>query len=252
MKLHKVLMVTAGMALLSSTSVLAYTGGVGSDTASVNSLTDAASFVTDYGNASLASAIGYYVSGFAEIQNALGSAVVTSFQGYNYDNDSWGHEYYSYAAVNRGQQSMNRWADGGNASQSAAATMQSASNIKTAGTFTYGTLASNALTSSSWWVSQRLETNFSGHIHDLVATVSGGTVSYSATLDWQLTGWFQAYKDPQGTRSVSGSFSEVDSMTVQLGSFPTLSTPGPIAGAGLPVLLGLAGFGAWRRRRAAA
>ncbi|TBW32427.1 hypothetical protein EYW49_22075 [Siculibacillus lacustris] len=37
-----------------------------------------------------------------------------------------------------------------------------------------------------------------------------------------------------------------------LANVSVTAVPGPIAGAGLPVVLGLAGFAAWRRRRSAA
>ena len=41
-----------------------------------------------------------------------------------------------------------------------------------------------------------------------------------------------------------------DSAPVNVDNISVTAVPGPIAGAGLPVLLASAGFGAWRRRKA--
>jgi MYXO-CTERM domain-containing protein len=41
-------------------------------------------------------------------------------------------------------------------------------------------------------------------------------------------------------------------MTYSLKTAPFVAVPGPVAAAGLPGVLALAGFGLWRRRRAAA
>lgn len=89
------------------------------------------------------------------------------------------------------------------------------------------------------------------------------TVGFAATLLQAGTYWFGLSGDAQelgwgtnwrGTNIAYQLDRDTPIGTPGVGSFGyalggTVSTPGPIAGAGLPALLALSGFAAWRRRR---
>ncbi len=118
-----------------------------------------------------------------------------------------------------------------------------------------------AATAGSWW-QLGVGTYYGVTSYSYVTSVyfpASGLVSTFNASDWFLT-----VSDTPGVPRANGLQSEyqvtVSNSGAQLapGSLTTpysvfhMSVPGPIAGAGLPLLAGMLGYGAWRRRRAAA
>lgn len=74
------------------------------------------------------------------------------------------------------------------------------------------------------------------------ASTGSGSTSTSFVAQASYTGL---------TFQLAGYSSTATGVSSTLSAVSPLPAPGPIAGAGLPLLLGLAGLGVWRRRKAA-
>lgn len=75
-----------------------------------------------------------------------------------------------------------------------------------------------------------------------------GSTSLNQTITGLNVG--DVYKLSLVTKATSGNF-DVTGLNGSIAPTP-MAAPGPIAGAGLPVVLGMMGFAAWRRRKAVA
>ncbi|MGO9740017.1 MAG: hypothetical protein ACLPN5_00535 [Roseiarcus sp.] len=103
----------------------------------------------------------------------------------------------------------------------------------------------------------------------LKGTLTPAAVSWTYTVDdnktgltlvGPTTGTGSSFALPTGTETKKGvavdkvyiDFTNSSNKAATVSFTPSVSVPGPIAGAGLPALLGMLGFGAWARRKRAA
>lgn len=85
------------------------------------------------------------------------------------------------------------------------------------------------------------------------STFAAESISYTYTGLENVFGIYVGQFSVAAAPALSQSFTYLGAGTVAQFNTPgPAPVPGPIAGAGLPIVLGMMGFAAWRRRRAAA
>ncbi len=99
------------------------------------------------------------------------------------------------------------------------------------------TISFDYSTAGGWlWATFYQENTFLGE----TGLLQGSNQSWSVSVPESLVAGLQY------TVNISGAWATVDNVSVKVSA-----VPGPIAGAGLPIVLGMMGFAAWRRRQAA-
>jgi hypothetical protein len=97
--------------------------------------------------------------------------------------------------------------------------------------------------------------NFTGTTGTAIATLFGSNTGWTGGINYELSSIAgNSYTFSLLSYVVSNGTSHL--VTDFTGQLPTrtisVAVPGPVAGAGLPAVLGLMGFGLWRRRAASA
>lgn len=180
---------------------------------------------------------------FDEFGAGADTQVSNGYQGFNWNNffavnpanDSWLlNSGYGAGVVSSTNVAYNGWGTPANFSS-------------VSGVFTLGSL----FVTAAWY--DGLNVTLNG-LHNGVTLFTTTFTPSATTPSYKVLNWSGidtvALSTSGGTQhsgySGSGGHVAIDNITIG-----TVATPGPIAGAGLPVLFGGIGFAAWRRRRAA-